>query len=186
VLAIAMSASFFLGDYDGTKSLPEGPTDFPAVRLTEFRGTVSEDEISGNSTHEWTNAGAVVDEICEYTQQGKSARIQLSTTCYRLPFAWISHLAFHVLLDDDCYQGISGIYDVGEITPVQTELVDEAWAAAPNEKNGGQFVLFVRDGRYIVQILYSDDFSGDPGAAEMYRDRCAEQMLPLLAQRLDG
>jgi len=170
--------------------LPEGTPDFPVVRLTEFRGRGVEDGVEGETRHKWTVAGAVVDEIWEYGDyEEDGAQIELSTVCYRLPFAWTSTLAFDALLDDGFYEGIHENYYVGEITPVSTDLVDEAWAAAPAGDNGGRFALFVRDGRYIVQTFYSDhttDFSGDPDAAAAYRDRCVERILPLLARRLNG
>lgn len=186
---LQLGASIFGDQYRG-QPLSEGVKDFPAVRLTGLRGTVREDEIIGYSTHEWTNANAVVDEIWEYGDyEEDGAQIELSTVCYRLPFTWTSTLAFDALLDDGFYEGIHENYYVGEITPVSTDLVDEAWAAAPAGDNGGRFALFVRDGRYIVQTFYSDhttDFSGDPDAAAAYRDRCVERILPLLVRRLDG
>ncbi len=165
--------------------------DFPAVRLEEFcDGTLAENGISGEFHHEWTAAGAEIDELRERANEGKTNSIlELSTVSIRLPFVWTAEQAFATLTEMEMYDGLDGYYRIGETVPVETSLVDEAWAAAPGEDNWNQFVLLVRDGRQIVMTFYLDRTNGDfddPAEAEVFRDRCTERLLPLLAEELEG
>lgn len=181
---------------DDAHPLPEGTTNFPAVRLEEFRGDLTgEDAVWGESRHEWTMTGVVADEIreWEYADDAESGlQVELNTVCYRFPLAWTANEAFDAMQEEDWYYGLSEVYWIGGAAPVDTELVDEAWTQAPCEKNHWRFALYVRDGRYIVATFYSDHENHgattykDPEAAEAFRDRCTEKILPLLAQRLNG
>ncbi|WP_294855684.1 DUF2812 domain-containing protein [uncultured Oscillibacter sp.] len=165
--------------------------DFSAVRLEEFyNGTLAENGISGELHHEWTAAGAEIDELRERANEGKTNSIlELRTVSIRLPFVWTAEQAFVALLEIGWYKGSVGYYPMGEIAPVETSLADEAWAAAPGEDNWNQFVLLVRDGRQIVMTFYLDRTNGDfddPAEAEVFRARCTERLLPLLAEELEG
>lgn len=176
---------------DDVHPLPEGATDFPAVRLEEFYdGTLGEGGVSGELYHEWTITGTVVDDIQETANDAQTNSIlELNTVCYRLPFAWMADLVFDALTEEKWHYGLSEVHWVGGAAPLDTDLVDEAWAAAPGEKNRNHFTLLVRDGRYIVTTFYLDRTYGDfddPALAETFRDRCTEKILPLLARRLDG
>jgi len=176
---------------DDVHPLPEGATVFPAVRLEEvYDGTLGEGGVSGELYHEWTLTGTVVDDIQETANDAQTNSIlELNTVCYRLPFAWMADLAFDALTEEEWHYGLSEVHWVGGTAPVDTDLVDEAWAAAPGEKNRNHFTLLVRDGRYIITTFYLDRTYGDfddPEAAEAFRDQCTEKILPLLARRLNG
>lgn len=165
--------------------------DFPAVRLEAFYdGTLAENGISGEFHHEWTAAGAEIDELREHANEAEANSIlELRTVSIRLPFVWTAERAFAALTEMEMYDGLDGYYRIGEAVPVETSLVDEAWAAAPGEDNWNQFVLLVRDGRQIVMTFYLDRTNGDfddPAEAEVFRDRCTERLLPLLAEELEG
>ena len=165
--------------------------DFPAVRLEEvYGGALSERGVFGEIYHEWTITGAVIDDIRESAFDAEANSIlELNTVCYRLPFAWTAERAFDALTKEEWHYGLSEVHRLGNIAPVDTELVDEAWAAAPGEDNWNHFALLVRDGRYLVLTFYLDRTNGDfddPLEAEAFRDRCAERLLPLLTERLKG
>lgn len=196
LLVVVLIVQTFQMGRDDAHPLPEGGTDFPAVRLAEFSGGLTgEDEVWGETRHERTVTGVVADEIREwkYADDAETGlQVELNTVCYRFPLAWTADLAFDALQEEDWYYGLSEVYWTGEGVPVETGLVNEAWAQAPCEKNHWRFVLFVRDGRYIVTTFYSDQGNHgaiaykDPETAESFRDQYVERMLPLLAQRLDG
>lgn len=172
------------------RPLPE-TADFPAVRLEElYDGMLAENGISGELHHQWTTAGAEIDELRERANEAEANSIlELCTVSVRLPFVWTAERAFAALTEMEMYDGSDGYYRMGEIAPVETNLVDEAWAAAPGEDNWNQFVLLARDGRQIVMMFYLDRTNGDfddPVEAEVFRDRCTERLLPMLAQKLEG
>ncbi|WP_312939474.1 DUF2812 domain-containing protein [Oscillibacter sp.] len=169
--------------------LPE-TADFPAVRLEEFYdGTLAENGISGELHHEWTGMGAEINELRERANEAEmNSILELRTVSIRLPFVWTAERAFDALTKMEWYRGSDGFYRMGETAPVETKLVDEAWAAPPGEDNWNQFVLLVRDGRQIVMTFYLDRTNGDfddPVEAQVFRDRCTERLLPMLAQRLE-
>ncbi|MEA4941563.1 MAG: DUF2812 domain-containing protein [Oscillibacter sp.] len=177
---------------DDVHPLPEGATDFPAVRLEEVRGGLTgENAIWGETRHEWTMTGVVADEIREWEYADDvetGSQVELNTVCYRFPLAWTTDMAFDAL-QENWYYGLSEVYWTGGGVPVETGLVDEAWTQAPCEKNHWRFALYIRDGRYIVTTFYLDRAYGDfddPEVAEAFRDQCVEKILPLLAQRLNG
>lgn len=166
--------------------LPEGEPAFPAVRLEAvYDGDLSKEGVSGDSRHRWTVAGAVIDSLREEGREGKTNGIlNLYTVCIRLPFARTAERAFAALTEMDTYS----VYRLEGIVPVETELVDEAWAAAPSAENRNQFILLVRDGRNIVMTFYLDRTDGnlDAPQAAAFRDRYVKRMLPMLAQKLEG
>ncbi len=132
----------------------------------------------------------MIDELRERANEAEANSIlELRTASIRLPFVWTAEQAFAALTEMEMYDGSDGYYRMGEIAPVETNLVDEAWAAAPGEDNWNQFVLLARDGRQIVMMFYLDRTNGDfddPVEAEVFRDRCTERLLPMLAQKLEG
>lgn len=167
--------------------LPKGEMDFPAVRLEEFYdGTLAENGVSGELYHQWTTAGAEIDELRERANEAEANSIlELRTVSIRLPFVWTAERAFAALTEMDTYMA----YRLEGIAPVETNLADEVWAAAPAAENRNQFILLVRDGRRIVMTFYLDRTNGDfddPVEAEAFRDRCMERLLPMLAQKLEG
>ncbi|WP_369282701.1 DUF2812 domain-containing protein [Oscillibacter sp. GMB15532] len=168
-----------------TGPLPEGEPAFPAVRLEEvYDGALSKEGVSGNCSHRWTVAGAAINSLWEEGREGKTNGIlNLYTVCIRLPFVRTAERAFAALTEMDTYMA----YRLEGIAPVETELVDEAWAASPAAENRNQFILLVRDGRYIVMTFYLDRTDGnlDAPEAEAFRDRCTERLLPMLAQKLE-
>ncbi|WP_312280250.1 DUF2812 domain-containing protein [Oscillibacter sp.] len=169
--------------------LPE-TVDFPVVRLEEFYdGTLAENGVSGELYHKWTTAGAEIDELKERANEAEADSIlELRTVSIRLPFVWTAEQAFDASTKMEIYDGADGHYRMGKTAPVETNLVDEAWAAAPSEDNWNQVVLLVRDGRQIVMTFYLDRTNGDfddPAEAEVFRDRCTERLLPMLAQKLE-
>lgn len=180
-----MAAQLIGAAFSRTAPLPEGEPAFPAVRLEEvYDGALSKEGVSGDSSHRWTVAGAMIDRLWEEGREGKTNGIlKLYTVCIRLPFVRTAERAFAALTEMDRYS----VYRLEGIAPVETDLVDEAWAAAPSEDNQNQFVLLVRDGRYIVMTFYLDRTDGnlDAPEAEVFRDRCTERLLPMLAQKLE-
>lgn len=186
LVAVLIVQTFQMGR-DDAHPLPEGGTDFPAVRLAEFSdGLTGEDEVWGETRHKRTMTGVAADEIREYAN---GEQVELNTVCYRFPLAWTADMAFDALQEEDWYYGLSEVYWTGGEAPVDTGLVDEAWAQAPCEKNHWRFALFIREGWYIVTTFYSDHgaaVSDGPEAAEAFRDQCTEKILPLLAARLNG
>ncbi|WP_312613653.1 DUF2812 domain-containing protein [Oscillibacter sp.] len=189
-LTVIVAQVILLISSNNVLPLPE-TADFPAVRLEElYDGTLAESGVSGELHHQWTTAGAEIDEMRERANEAEANSIlELCTVSIRLPFDWTAERAFAALLEIGWYKGSVGYYRMGEIAPVETNLVDEAWAAAPGTDNDNQLVLLVRDGRRIVMTFYLDRTNGDfddPVEAEVFRDRCTERLLPMLAQKLEG
>lgn len=188
VWLLAMTAAPLVQNH--ARPLPEA-ADFPVVRLEEFYGgALKENGLSGELYHEWTPTGVVIDDIREKGNDAQTNSIlEMNTVCYRLPFAWMAAQAFEGLKEEEWHRGLSEVYWLGDIAPVKTELVDEAWMAAPAEDNWNYFVLLVRDGRYIVTTFYLDRTHGnfdDPAEAAAFRDQCAERLVPMLARKLEG
>ncbi len=192
VWALTMPFIWGIRTISSSRALPVSETvDFPVVRLEKFYdGTLAENGVSGELYHKWTMAGAEIDELRERANEAEANSIlELRTVSIRLPFVWTAEQAFTALTEMEMYDGLDGYYRIGETVPVETSLVDEAWAAAPGEDNWNQFVLLVRDGRQIVMTFYLDRTNGDfddPAEAEVFRDRCTERLLPLLAEEMKG
>ena len=127
---------------DDAHPLPEGATDFPAVRLEEFYdGTLGEGGGSGELYHEWTPMGAVVDEIQEKANDAQTNSIlELNTVCYRLPFAWMADLAFDALTEEEWHYGLSEVHWVGGTAPVDTDMVDEACLQTTSGQQTGDLI----------------------------------------------
>ncbi|MEA5042882.1 MAG: DUF2812 domain-containing protein [Oscillibacter ruminantium] len=185
---VTLLAQLAFSALDGTRPLPEGTPDFPAVRLAEIhKGLDSPDAVEGESNHELTWAGTVENRLWERGNDPETRmQITLSTTCYRLLFEGKADRAFDALLKEKWYRGISDEYWTAAATQVDTDLVDEAWAVAPGAQDDWQYALYVRDGRYIVTFFYTNHNVGrteEERAA--FRDGCTDKILPILAARLD-
>ncbi len=189
---VTLLAQLAFSALDGTRPLPEGTPDFPAVRLAELRDMSGEQPVSGALFHDWTMTGTKVNELWEYVgDEEYNAQLELNVAAYRLPFAWFSMLAFDALLHDERYSSSWTAYNAEEYVQLETYLVDEAWTAAPNthgtQEKTRALALFIRDGRYIVEVLYFDRTgnSAEGQTEAAFRAETAQKILPLLAARLD-
>ncbi len=139
--------------------MPEGAPDFPAVRLSELEGREDLALADGIFNRDRTVTGAVESRIYE-SAAVDIGLTSLETICYKMPFAWESSYVLDWYLER---------YE--KAVRVETDLVDEVWSA--DEPGAGtRAYLFVRDGRYVLQMQYNGK-------------QALTEVLPRLAARLD-
>lgn len=151
----------------GTQKPIPAELNFPAARLAELE-TDPALELSQRTVwnHQRYLTGAVVDDIFEEGYLG-SKRVYLSTTCYRLPFAFEAPAVLEGMMDR------YGTYFTENAHRADTEPFDEAWITDATDGRR-ECYLFARRGREVWCIYLESDTQG------------VENILPLLAEKLDG